>query len=144
MEIFFYGLLLGLIPAMIAQSKGRSFVGWWFYGLLLFLIALPHSLIISVDKKHEEKKQLAEGMKKCPKCAEFIKPEAVICRFCSHEFKVLSEDDINEGLSQIELGNKYKIKYDLDKEMHIYNDQEYASFKGALVDAVADSKKSQA
>ena len=42
--------LLGLIPASIASNKGRSFGTWWFYGTMLFVIALIHALVISSDK----------------------------------------------------------------------------------------------
>jgi len=46
MEILIIAVLLGLVPAYIAQKKGRSFVGWWIYGALLFIVALPHALIM--------------------------------------------------------------------------------------------------
>jgi ABC-type multidrug transport system fused ATPase/permease subunit len=39
--------LIGLIPAYIAHQKGRSFVLWWQYGALLFIVALPHALMMS-------------------------------------------------------------------------------------------------
>lgn len=38
--------LLGLIPANIAKKKGRSFGLWWFYGWMLFIVALPHALLM--------------------------------------------------------------------------------------------------
>ena len=38
--------LLGLIPATIAHRKGRSFAFWWFYGAMIFVVALLHSLWI--------------------------------------------------------------------------------------------------
>jgi hypothetical protein len=38
--------LLGLIPATIASRKGHSFLLWWFYGWMLFILALPHSILI--------------------------------------------------------------------------------------------------
>ena len=37
---------LGLIPANIAKNKGRSFGLWWFYGWMLFIVALPHALLM--------------------------------------------------------------------------------------------------
>ena len=44
--ILLIGVLLGLIPAFIAQRKGRSFVFWWIYGTLIWIIAFPHALIM--------------------------------------------------------------------------------------------------
>lgn len=64
MEVFIIALLIGLIPAFIAQGKGRSFVLWWIYGALIFIVALPHSLIMKADQQSIEKQQLSEGMKK--------------------------------------------------------------------------------
>lgn len=34
--------LLGLIPANIAKNKGHSFGLWWFYGWMLFIVAIIH------------------------------------------------------------------------------------------------------
>lgn len=34
--------VLGLIPANIAKKKGHSFGLWWFYGWMLFIVAIIH------------------------------------------------------------------------------------------------------
>lgn len=50
----FFGLLLltllGLIPAAIAQKKGRNFLDWWFFGAALFPLALPMALRLESDE----------------------------------------------------------------------------------------------
>lgn len=46
MELIIGALILGAIPAMIANSKGRSPFLWYFYGLLIWPIALVHSILL--------------------------------------------------------------------------------------------------
>ena len=39
-------IVLGFIPAMIASGKGYRFPGWYVYGVILFPVALIHSLLV--------------------------------------------------------------------------------------------------
>ena len=79
MAILIVAVLIGLIPAAIASSKGRNFVLWWIYGAALFIVAIFHAILL----KPTEEQLLAEGMKKCPHCAQIIKPEANVCPYCT-------------------------------------------------------------
>ena len=78
---------LGVIPAMIADKKGHSFILWWFFGFALFIVALPAAILLKADPKIIEKREIQSGdSKKCPQCAELVKREAAKCRFCGSDF----------------------------------------------------------
>lgn len=85
MGFLIISILIGLIPAAIASGKGKSFVLWWIYGAALFIVALPHSLLMKADLGAVEAKQIASGIKKCKHCAELIKEEAKVCKHCGRD-----------------------------------------------------------
>ena len=106
--ILVVAVLLGLIPAKIAQSKGYAFGKWWVYGFLIFIVAIIHACVLkpkNISSGTSESGNIdtttAEGTKKCPFCAETIKTEAKICRFCSKE--------LEQGTETIQLETKNNV-----------------------------------
>jgi hypothetical protein len=77
--------VIALIPATIAYRKDRSFIAWWFFGVGLFVVALPMSLML---------KQSMVGKRRCPKCTELIPQEAVVCKHCKSELGELSATEL--------------------------------------------------
>lgn len=75
--------VLGAIPATIASKKGRNPGLWWIYGMALFIVALIHALLLP-----------DESGVRCPHCAEFVRPEARVCKHCGRD---LTPDAITEA-----------------------------------------------
>jgi hypothetical protein len=100
LNLLFWSILIGLIPAAIAHNKGQSFLGWWIFGAALFIIALPAALILKPDAQQIERLALSSGGRKCPHCTEIIKREAKVCRFCGRDLEPLPDPNNYSALEK--------------------------------------------
>lgn len=57
---------LGFIPASIAKNKGYSFGLWWFYGWMLFIVAIIHVSLIPDKNAQQTPIQFASAVPSCP------------------------------------------------------------------------------
>lgn len=65
--------VLALIPAIVASEKGREALVFWLYGLILFPIALVHSIVMPDRAAEQDHSALQPGeRRRCPFCAESI------------------------------------------------------------------------
>ena len=46
MLVLILAVLIGLIPAAIASSKGHNFFLWWLFGAAIWIVALPCALFV--------------------------------------------------------------------------------------------------
>lgn len=71
-------MLFAIIPALVASNRGRSGALWWAYGLLFWPVALVHALLLQPNDRAWSRR----GYTRCTRCSEFIRQEALVCRFC--------------------------------------------------------------
>ena len=93
MEILIGAIIIGLIPAFIAQKKGYDFFQWWVYGAALFIVALPAILLKSPkedDDDIEKPRSAPRGQRltgtpkwiNCPECNYLIADVTKPCVSC--------------------------------------------------------------
>ena len=70
--------------AKFAENKGRSYWGFWLLSALFLPFGLIAALLVAPLKADDK------DMKCCPFCAEKIKSQAVVCRFCGREIDKVS------------------------------------------------------
>jgi hypothetical protein len=80
-----FWLVMAVVTALIANSRGKSAGAWFAYSLLIWPVALVHVLLTPPTRDAVVARAQEQGRRACPHCAEMIMAEAKVCRFCGRD-----------------------------------------------------------
>ena len=83
----------GCVTGEIASRQGRPFFTWFVAGMLCFVIAFLYLLL---SKPSDEILAESGKYRKCPQCAEMVKMDAKVCRYCGSDLPAFIQDNSEE------------------------------------------------
>jgi hypothetical protein len=153
--IFLIVLLgLGFIPASIANSKGYTAVGFYFFGLFFFLPALIVVLILPNKKVAVAASPLPRGpdpirhtptmmssapppgpgvVRECPFCKEAMRRDALVCPHCRRESKAWN---YREGRWWATNDAEENVWF--DEVVHVWRDKDELALTGQRLETIQD------
>lgn len=161
MELLFFWLIMAGVVAFVANSKGKSGGLWFFYGLVIWPIALIHAIVTSKEPEAVERQQLNQGNIRCPNCADWVYKQAKTCPHCQHRLtgksqvqpaslsktvreSLIIEDaedfwqgdrDLDSAKYKLYLSEKYNIKKNDLFEKYVCLDEMFDTLDEALAHA---------
>ncbi|MGE4304740.1 MAG: hypothetical protein AB7E24_12005 [Novosphingobium sp.] len=95
-------LACAALAETIARSKGRSGCAWSLAGLLFGPIGVLAAAVMPPDEDGIDRRAVAEGKKRhCIYCAEVIRHDATICRYCGRENDPIPAPTLYEKLFRL-------------------------------------------
>lgn len=116
--VFLFLFVCGFLCAFISGFKRRNTFLFFMVGMLLGPIGVIACLVVPKNEEEIEKEKVKFGShKKCPKCAEIVKKEAVICKHCGSKFQLSSQlktitseadpDNSSKRIGQCQCGQRF-------------------------------------
>ena len=114
MTVFIFWLLFSIAAGIYASNRGRSGFGWFLLSMMLSPLLGLIFLAVSADlsKADDVKSPSLRTHVKCPSCAEFVLPEAKVCKHCGvalvpeinhaqHMKRITAEEDAKDSTNLI-------------------------------------------
>lgn len=100
------GVLFAVIGSEVGRRKGLQGAGF----VLGFLLGPIGVLIVGVMTPSQatlDDARRAEGFRRCPFCAEMIRPDAVVCRYCQRDVPNVEPRPVDESPPYWQRGSRY-------------------------------------